>query len=98
MIEPQSAQLGASAWALNVTWALPMLLPPRPGMLLRVTRGLPLPLGGVATAPAEAKPEPALALVPESAAVGAEGAAGAIAEAALLPLSSEAGDVAGDST
>jgi hypothetical protein len=43
MIEPHSAQLGASAWEVNVTWALPM---PR---LPKVTRaaeplGFPLPL------------------------------------------------------
>ena len=37
MIEPHSAQEGASAWDVKVTWALPM---PR---LPRVTRGLPLP-------------------------------------------------------
>ncbi len=57
MIEPQSAQLGASAWEVKVTWALPM---PR---LPRVTRGVPfdIPLVG-----AEAGEEAAGAVAPVS--------------------------------
>ena len=53
MIEPQSAQEGASAWAAKVTWPLPM---PR---LPRVMRGLPLG-GGVAAPAAPAGEEPLL--------------------------------------
>ncbi len=100
MIEPQSAQLGASAWALKVTWLRPM---PR---LPRVTRGLPLPfplpleLGEevVGEAPAEAELEPALALGPEDSLAGGceagsePGAATAVAgeEAGPSGLSDEA--------
>src|ERR1035437_8037442 len=47
MIEPHSAQLGASAWALKVTWARPM---PRLPSVLRVPALLPFPLPGAADA------------------------------------------------
>ena len=66
MIEPHSAQLGASAWLVNVTWALPM---PR---LPNVTRAaeplpldlaapLPLPLMGVVSERGVSEESPSLA-------------------------------------
>src|SRR5664280_386783 len=73
MIEPHSAQLGASAWALKVTWPRPM---PRLLRVLRVPLLFPLPLPLVGAAEAEG---PSLAGVVDGAAsVGAATAVGAL--------------------
>ena len=56
MIEPHSAQLGASAWEVNVTWALPMprfpsvtrAAEPLPLVLVPLPLAWPLPLSGAA--------------------------------------------------
>ena len=94
MIEPHSAQLGASAWAANVTWPLPI---PR---LPRVVRGLPLvplpfplplawplPLSGVAPERGVAGP---------SLAGGVDFADSSGAATAVTPLGGEAGCAASE--
>src|SRR5664279_408287 len=86
MIEPQSAQEGASAWEVNVTWPRPM---PRLLRVLRVPALLPFPLPLVGAAEAEG---PSLAGGVEGAT--SLGAATAVVEstpAALTLLGGEAG-------
>lgn len=111
MIEPQSAQDGASAWALKVTWALPMPSAPSAArMPFPLVLPLPLPLLLPEAGEAEergASPGRSLAGVEVAVAVGGvpleagEEAAGEEApvsdEPALSPLSGEAGPAAGES-
>src|ERR1035437_6370487 len=93
MIEPHSAQLGASAWAAKVTWLLPT---PRP-RVPRVLRGLPLPfvplpLTGAASerGASEEAPSPAWGVEVATAVVEKPTEAGFSAPPAP-PLSGEAG-------
>ena len=64
MIEPQSAQEGASAWDVNVTWPRPM---PRLPRVLRVPLLFPLPLplllAGITEAEGVESTPPALTLL-----------------------------------
>src|SRR5450759_774748 len=93
MIEPQSAQEGASAWEVKVTWALPMPRLPRvlrtPVAPLPADLALPLPLlAGVV----EGEPVPGAA----TAVAGEEAAPRGAPDEPAPPLNGEACPAAPD--